>query len=97
MKTRLVLGVALVAAFTGLAWGSPRDPYEGRSVQDIRVVTAGGAVGYQPDIATVQDGIVSDMRPTVSADRRYVQIDCRPATAVIERIDNFMVVTGGIF
>ena len=56
-----------------------------------------GAVGYDPDIGTVQDGIVFDVRPTVSADRRYVQMDLRPSVAVIERIDNFQTVTSGLF
>ena len=97
MKTRLALSTVAILILAGLAWAQPRDPYASRSVQDIRIVNAGGVVGYQPDIATAQDGIVSDLRPTVSADQRYVQIDCRPSVAVIERIDNFMVVTGGIY
>ncbi len=66
-------------------------------VQDVTVQVSEGAVGYDPDIGTVQDGIVFDVRPTVSADRRYVQMDLRPSVAVIERIDNFQTITTGLF
>ena len=66
-------------------------------VQDVTVQVSEGAVGYDPDIGTVQDGIVFDVRPTVSADRRYVQMDLRPSVAVIERIDNFQTITTGVF
>ena len=65
-------------------------------VQSVTAEVSEGAVGYTPDIGTVQDGIVFDVRPTVSADRRYVQMDLRPSIAVIERIDNFQVVTPGV-
>ncbi len=50
--------------------------------------------GNRPlDIGTVFDGVVHDIRPTVSADRRYVQLDVGSGMAVIIRIDNFQVVT----
>lgn len=52
-----------------------------------------GVVGYDPEIGTVQDGVVHDIRPTVSADRRYVQLDVGSAVAIIIRIDNFQVIT----
>ena len=52
-----------------------------------------GVVGYDPEIGTVFDGIVHDIRPTVSADRRYVQLDVGSGMSVIIRIDNFQVVT----
>jgi hypothetical protein len=41
----------------------------------------------------VSDGIISDLRPTVSADLRYVQINVGIGNANIIRIDNFQVVT----
>ena len=56
-----------------------------------------GVAGYDPDIGTVQDGVIHDVRPTVSADRRYVQIDVYSGLAVIEDITEFEVVSGGIF
>ena len=55
-------------------------------VQDVSVEVSESAVGYDPEIGTVQDGIVFDVRPTVSADRRYVQMDMRPSIATIEDI-----------
>jgi type II secretory pathway component GspD/PulD (secretin) len=66
-------------------------------VQDVSVDVSEGAVGYDPDIGTVQDGIVFDVRPTVSADRRYVQMDLRPSVATIDQMDEFETVTAGIF
>ena len=56
-----------------------------------------GAVGYDPEIGTVFDGVVHDVRPTVSADLRYVQINVGSGMAVIEEIEDFEVVTPGIF
>ncbi|HUU43376.1 MAG TPA: hypothetical protein VMX57_06325, partial [Planctomycetota bacterium] len=67
-------------------------------VRDITVQVSEGAVGYDPDIGTVQDGIVFDVRPTVSADRRYVQMDLRPSIAVVQRpIREFQTITTGVF
>ena len=87
MATVVVLTLAAVAA------AQIAERYAERSAQDIAVVSVGGAVGYDPDVGTVQDGVVHDIRPTVSADRRYVQLDVGSAIAVIIRIDNFQVVT----
>jgi len=60
---------------------------------------AGGqyAVGYDPEIGTVYDGVVHDIRPTVSADLRYVQINVGSGMSIIEEIEDFEVVTPGIF
>ena len=57
----------------------------------------GGAVGYDPEIGTVMEGVVHDVRPVVSADRRYVQITVRSGISVIEDIYELEVITGGIF
>ena len=56
-----------------------------------------GVVGYDPEIGTVYDGVVHDVRPTVSADLRYVQINVGSGMAIIEEIEDFEVVTPGIF
>jgi len=56
-----------------------------------------GVVGYDPEIGTVQDGVIHDVRPVVSADRRYVQITVYSGMAEIIDITNFEVVSGGIF
>jgi type II secretory pathway component GspD/PulD (secretin) len=66
-------------------------------VRSVTATVSEGAVGYTPDIGTVQAGTVFDVRPTVSADRRYVQMDLRPSVATILGIDNFQTVTTGFF
>ena len=93
MKTRALLTVLALAVVVGLAGAQTLERYAGSSSQDISIVSVGGAVGYDPDVGTVQDGIVHDIRPTVSADRRYVQLDVGFGAAVIIRIDNFVVIT----
>lgn len=93
MKTRIVLSVLVLPVVIGLAGAQTGERYAERSAQDISIVSVGGAVGYDPDIGTVFDGVVHDIRPTVSADRRYVQLDVGSGIAVIIRIDNFQVVT----
>ena len=86
----LAIAAACVA---GLAMAGSIDRYAENSVQDISIQTIGGAVGYTPEVGTVQDGVVHDVRATVSADRRYVQMNLQPSFAIIERIDNFQVIT----
>ena len=93
MKTRMLMATVVVLTLAAVAAAQIAERYAERSAQDIAVVSVGGAVGYDPDVGTVQDGVVHDIRPTVSADRRYVQLDVGSAIAVIIRIDNFQVVT----
>ncbi len=93
MKTRICLTLAALVALAGICVAQGFERYAVRTAQDISIVSVGGAVGYDPDIGTVQDGVVHDIRPTVSADRRYVQLDVGSGMAVIIRIDNFQVVT----
>jgi hypothetical protein len=59
----------------------------------VGVAGGQGAVGYDPDVGTVFDGVVHDVRPTVSADLRYVQINVGSGMAVIIEIDDFQVIT----
>jgi len=56
-----------------------------------------GAVGYDPEIGTVQDGVVHDVRAVVSHDRRYVQITVYSGMAEVIDITEFETVVGGIF
>ena len=46
---------------------------------DYDVDVAESAVGYDVTIETISTGVVFDVRPIVSADRRYVQMDLRPS------------------
>ncbi|MDQ7780896.1 MAG: hypothetical protein RDV41_14460, partial [Planctomycetota bacterium] len=43
--------------------------------------------------AVVQDGIVLDVRPTVSADRKYVTLEMRPTVATLLNPINFGITT----
>jgi len=56
-----------------------------------------GAVGYDPEIGTVTEGVIHDVRPVVSADRRYVQITVRSGLADVIDITEFETITPGIF
>jgi type II secretory pathway component GspD/PulD (secretin) len=48
---------------------------------DIQIATAAVAPDPQPDV--VSDGITLDVRPIVSADRRYVTVEMRPTVATL--------------
>jgi hypothetical protein len=63
------------------------------SAQEISVEVAGGAVGYDPEIGTVFDGVIHDIRVTVSEDLRYVQINIGSGLSSIIEIDDFVVIT----
>lgn len=51
-----------------------------------------GVAAYDPEIGTVSDGVVHDVEVTVSADHRYVQINVGSGTAIIEEIEDFVVI-----
>jgi type II secretory pathway component GspD/PulD (secretin) len=50
-------------------------------ISGINPVVAEAAVGWQPTIAAIPVGVTLDVKATVSADRRYVQMDLRPQLA----------------
>ncbi len=54
-------------------------------VQDYEVEIAQASNIANPVIQTIQDGIILDVRPVVSADRRFVQLELRPTVAVLQR------------
>ena len=56
-----------------------------------------GAVGYDPEIGTVMEGVVHDVRPIISHDRRYVQITVGSGVAEIIDITEFETIVGGIY
>jgi type II secretory pathway component GspD/PulD (secretin) len=58
-------------------------------VTDISVSVAPSAVGYDITVSTIQTGVVFDVRPIVSADRHYVQMDLQPARSELIAINNF--------
>jgi tetratricopeptide (TPR) repeat protein len=54
-------------------------------VQDFDVEIAQGASIADPIIKVVQDGVVLDVRPVVSADRRFITMELRPTVATLRR------------
>lgn len=54
-------------------------------VQDFDVEIAQAASIADPIIAVVEDGVILDVRPTVSADRRFVTLEVRPTVAELQR------------
>ncbi len=54
-------------------------------VQDFDVEIAQAASIADPIIDVVQDGVVLDVHPVVSADRRFVMMELRPTVATLKR------------
>ncbi|HED65635.1 MAG TPA: hypothetical protein ENJ09_08775 [Planctomycetes bacterium] len=54
-------------------------------VQDFDVEIAQAASIADPIISTVEDGVVLDVRPVVSADRRFITLELRPTVAELKR------------
>ena len=54
-------------------------------VQDFNVEIAQGASIADPIVNVVQDGVVLDVRPVVSADRRFITLELRPTIANLQR------------
>ncbi|MEM9800795.1 MAG: hypothetical protein AAGA20_10760 [Planctomycetota bacterium] len=54
-------------------------------VQDFDVQIAQAASIADPIINVIQDGVILDVRPVVSADRRFITLELRPTIAVLER------------
>lgn len=54
-------------------------------VQDFDVEIAQAASIADPIIDVVQDGVVLDVRPVVSADRRFIMMELRPTVATLKR------------
>lgn len=52
-------------------------------VQDYNVEIATASSIADPVIQVIQDGVVLDVRPVVSADRRFITLDLRPTVAVL--------------
>ena len=54
-------------------------------VQDFDVEIAQAASIADPIISVVEDGVVLDVRPVVSADRRFITLELRPTVAELRR------------
>ena len=54
-------------------------------VQDFDVQIAQAASIADPIIKVIQDGVILDVRPVVSADLQYITLELRPTIAVLQR------------
>jgi type II secretory pathway component GspD/PulD (secretin) len=54
-------------------------------VQDFNVEIAQAASIADPIVNVIQDGVVLDVRPVVSADRRFITLELRPTIAALKR------------
>jgi type II secretory pathway component GspD/PulD (secretin) len=54
-------------------------------VQDFDVEIAQAASIADPIISVVEDGVILDVRPVVSADRRFITLELRPTVAELQR------------
>jgi type II secretory pathway component GspD/PulD (secretin) len=54
-------------------------------VQDFDVEIAQAAAIGDPIVQTIRDGIILDVRPIVSADRRFITMELRPTVADLVR------------
>lgn len=54
-------------------------------VQDMDVEVAQAAIIADPIVGVVSDGIVLDVRPTISHDRKYITLELRPTVASLLR------------
>lgn len=54
-------------------------------VQDFDVEIAQAASIADPIIEVIQDGVILDVRPVVSADRRFITLELRPTIAELKR------------
>ncbi len=54
-------------------------------VSDFDVEIAQAASIADPIVSVVQDGVVLDVRPVVSADRRFIMMELRPTVALLQR------------
>ena len=64
-------------------------------VQDFNVEIAQAASIADPIVNVIQDGVVLDVRPVVSADRRFITLELRPTIASLKRPINEVITTLG--
>lgn len=52
-------------------------------VEDYEVEIATKATIADPTVGTVQDGVILDVKPVISADRKYITLELQPTVAVL--------------
>jgi tetratricopeptide (TPR) repeat protein len=63
-------------------------------IQDLEPQVSTFAAGYDPVIGIITEGVVLDVRPIVSNDRKYVTLELRPSLAEVQVIRNVDIATG---
>ena len=58
-------------------------------IKDFDVEVAQSAYIADPVIGTIQSGVVLDVRPTISNDRKYITLELRPTIATLVRFRDF--------
>lgn len=58
-------------------------------IKDFDVQVAQSAYIADPVVGTIQSGIVMDVRPIVSNDKKYITLELRPTIASLESLDDF--------
>ncbi|MEK7449093.1 MAG: hypothetical protein AAB019_06375 [Planctomycetota bacterium] len=61
-------------------------------IQDLEVVS--GSLAYDPVLGTFQTGVVLDVKPVMSYDRKYVTLHIFPTLATLIDLQNFSITAG---
>jgi type II secretory pathway component GspD/PulD (secretin)/tetratricopeptide (TPR) repeat protein len=64
-------------------------------VSNLVPVVAAGSSGFQPQISVVQTGVLLNVQPTVSADRKYVTLTLTPQQSNLLALQTFSFQSGG--
>ncbi|MCD4657229.1 MAG: hypothetical protein K8S87_06760 [Planctomycetes bacterium] len=65
-------------------------------IEDFNVEARQNVSIADPVVGTIEDGLVLDMRPVISADRRYITVEMRPTIALLQRpMDTLTTTLGG--
>lgn len=64
-------------------------------IKDFDVEVAQSAYIADPQMGTLQTGIVLDIRPTISNDRKYITLEVRPTITSLEALTPFTTTLGG--
>ena len=60
-------------------------------VQTLTPIVGNGAVAFLPQIGTIPDGVILNVTPVVSADRRYVRMTLAPNFTTFIQFDNYTI------
>ena len=64
-------------------------------IQDLEPQISTAAAAYDPVIGILTQGVVLDVRPIVSNDRKYVTLELRPSLAELQQLRAINIVAGG--